>query len=109
MRFGKPCRLQLIKMPNRNFRIFDRRRLRTALLLGTGLFAAMLAVGYIWDAARPFLDPILNAGAKPFFWYFGGIAESGLPALLAVVIDDVALYAAMLYLLLTLMQYARNS
>lgn len=91
-----------------SFRAFEWRRLRTALLLGLGFYVTTLALGFLWPGVRPVLDPLLDAAAMPFFWYYGGVAECGLPGLLAVVIGDVALYSVVFYLLLTLKAYVKR-
>jgi len=100
--------VRLTKMARLNFRALDWRRLRTALLLGTSFFATMVALGFLWNGARPVLEPLLNAAAMPFFWYYGGITECGLPGLLAVLIGDILLYSAVFYALLTLKHYVRS-
>jgi hypothetical protein len=87
------------------FRILDWKRARRALGFGALFLVFLLIVGFIPKLGRTLVDPLLDAGAAPFLWYFGGITETGPFGFLAFVFD-IVLYAAALYVALTLKQYA---
>jgi hypothetical protein len=87
------------------FRILDWKRARRALGLGALFLVFLLIVGFTSKPGRTVADPFLDVGAAPFLWYFGGIIETGPFGLLAFVFD-IVVYAAVLYVALTLKQYA---
>jgi Na+/H+-dicarboxylate symporter len=94
------------KMTNLNhkFQVFERIRARNAIGLGVLFLALLLIVGYSWERTQPYLDPVLDVGASPFFWYLGGIQETGPIGLIAFLLD-IIVYALGFYALLSLRHY----
>ena len=89
---------------SRRFQIVDSRRARKALSFGALLLAFLMIVGFTSKHVAAVVDPILDVGAAPFFWYLGGIQETGPIGLIAFSVD-ILLYASGFYVLLSLWQY----
>ena len=104
MRWVTPLLATEVTILNGKFAIFERYRARNAIGLGVLFLVLLMIVGYSWGRAQPYLDPLLDIGAAPFFWYLGGIQETGPLGLIAFLVD-ILVYALGFYILLSLKQY----
>ena len=89
---------------NPKFQVFERFRVRNAISLGVLLLALLMIVDISLKSAGTFAEWILHPGFAPFFWYLGGIQELG-PFFLVGFLIDIILYAAGIYVLLSLRHY----
>lgn len=89
---------------SRRFQIVDSRRARKALSFGALLLAFLMIVGFTSKQVAAIVDPMLDVGAAPFFWYLGGMQETGPIGLIAFLLD-ILVYGLGFYILLSLKQY----